>query len=120
MRSLVRHTSSDAERRLTELQLWALSAGASRWMIDLEPYEPCRVAGVIERLTLDPIGGHIDASVTDGTSRVIARWVIRRPTPQLTCVPGRFVVIEGTPLVDDDCLLLLEPNFELVVSPQIV
>lgn len=102
-----------------ELQLWALSAGASCWMIDLEPYEHSRVAGVIERLSLDPVEGRIDAVLTDGTERILARWVIRRPTPQLACVPGRFVVIEGVPIPGDDSLLMVEPDFELVDQPQV-
>lgn len=119
MRSLARRGLSDAERRLTELQLWAVSAGVSCWVIDLEPYEACRVAGLIERLTLDPIEGHMDASVTDGTDRIIARWAIRRPTPQLSCVPGRLVIIEGVPIAGDDCSMILEPAFELVDPAQI-
>lgn len=114
MRSLLRRGLSDAERRITELQLWALSAGASCWIIDLEPYEPCRVAGLIERFTLDPVAGHTDAIVTDGTGRVMARWAIRRPTPNTRCVPGRFVVIDGVPVAGDDHLLMLEPGFELI------
>jgi hypothetical protein len=83
-------------------------------MIDLTPYELCRVAGVVERLSLYPVEGHVDASVTDGTERVIARWAIRRPTPQLAVSPGRFVVIEGIPTVGDNGLMMLEPTFELV------
>ena len=80
----------------------------------------CRVAGVIERLTLDPVAGHLDVFVTDGTDRVIARWAIRRPTPQLACAPGRLVVIDGVPVVGDDCLVMLEPDFEAIDSAQVV
>jgi hypothetical protein len=116
MTFLLRRGLSDADRGLTERQLWALSAGASCWIIDLEPYEPCRVAGMIERLTVDPVAGHMDASVTDGTDRVIARWAIRRPAPQTACIPGRFVVIEGLPCTGDEHLMILEPQFEVVDS----
>lgn len=119
MRPIVGRGLTDAERGLSELQLWAISAGASCWIIDLEPYEVCRVAGVIERLSLDPIGGHVDVSVTDGTDRVIARWAIRRPTPQLACVPERLVVIDGVPIAGDDCLMIIEPGFELVDPAQV-
>lgn len=113
MRLLARRRHSDAERRLTELQLWVVSSGASCCLIDLQPYETCRVAGVVERLTLDPVAGHLDVSVTDGTDRVTARWAIRRPLPQLACVPGRLLVIEGMAIADGDCLVMLEPTFEL-------
>ncbi len=114
MKPLLRHALSDAERRLAELQLWALSEGASCWIIDLEPYETCRLGGVIERLTLDPVEGHLDASVTDGTDRVIARWAIRPSTPQTVCVPRRLIVIEGVAIAGDDNLMLVEPRFEII------
>lgn len=119
MKSLARRGLSDAERRLAELQLWSVSAGASCLVMDLEPYEACRVAGVIERLTVDPVAGHIEASVTDGTGRITARWAIRRLAPETACVPGRLVVIEGVPIVGDDDLVINEPHFELVASDQV-
>ena len=119
MRCMFRKGPSDAERELTDLQLWAPSAGASCWIIDLEPYEPCRIAGLIERLTLDPVAGNMDASVVDGTDRAIARWAIRRPTPQTVCVPGRFVVIEGVACPGPDHLVLLEPRFQVFDSVQV-
>jgi hypothetical protein len=99
--------------------LWVISSGASCCVVDLQPYEPSRVAGVVERLTLDPVAGHVDVSLTDGTDSVIARWAIRRPTPQLACVPGRLMVIEGVPIAGDDCLVMLEPRFELTLPAKV-
>lgn len=59
------------------------------WLIDLEPYEHCRVAGVVRRLRVDPTGGYIEATVNDGTGEVAARWPIRRSAPELAIVRGR-------------------------------
>jgi hypothetical protein len=117
--SLLRRGLPEATGDLAELQLSAISAGASCWIVDLAPYMPCRVAGRVERLTLDPVAGHMDASVTDGTGVVVARWAIRPPTPQMACVPGRFVVIEGVPRAGDDHLLILEPRFEIIDALQV-
>lgn len=101
---------------LDELPLWALSQGASCWIIDLAPYEACRIAGVVESLVLDPPHGSLEAVVTDGTASVVARWHIRRPTRELAVAPGRFVLIEGLPMAGDDGLVMLEPDFEVCAS----
>ncbi len=114
---ILHHRVSEEDRRLAELQLWALSAGATVWVIDLEAYERSRVVGVVERLTVDPLRGSIEATVTDGTSWVVARWSIRRPTPQLGVLPGRGVLLEGVPIPGDRGLVMVDPSFELIELP---
>lgn len=103
---------SDEDRFLFELQAWVLSFAPSVWLIDIQPYESCRVAGVVRKLRIDPKGGSIDAVITDGTGEASARWQIRRPTPQLAVAPGRGVVLEGlTTLVPDGSVGFDEPHF---------
>ena len=97
-----------------ELQLWAVSTGASCWIVDLEPYETARVAGSVVKLCIDPIAGEIDAHVWDGTAYLIARWHIARPTPQVAVVPGRRVLLDGVPIFEQDSIVMVEPLFELV------
>lgn len=97
-----------------ELQLWAVSTGASSWIVDLEPYETARVAGTVVKLCIDPIAGVIDAHVWDGTAYLIARWHIVRPTPQVAVVPGRRVLLDGMPVFEQDATVMVEPVFELV------
>ncbi|MDQ3217673.1 MAG: hypothetical protein M3Q18_07480 [Actinomycetota bacterium] len=105
------------ERWLFELQLWVLSQGASSWLAELEPYERTRVAGGVETLRLDPLQGRIEASVTDGTAAVVARWSIRRPTPELAVAPGRRVVLEGTTAIGEAGeVILQEPAFQVFES----
>lgn len=98
---------------IDDLPLWAVSQGASSWIIDLAPYEPCRIAGLVESLVLDPRDGSLEAAVTDGTATVIARWAIRRPTLELAVAPGRFVVIEGLPMTGENGVVIPEPDFEV-------
>ena len=104
---------------LAELELWAVSNGASGWLIDLEHYVACRVVGVVERIRIDPAIGWLQA-ITHGTDEVIARWFIRHPTPELPAVPGRGVALERTPLIGDDGELLpSEPVLQRLRFPQI-
>ena len=108
-------SNESAERYLFDLQRWALSFGPSAWIADLEPYEVSRVAGVVERLRIDPVESAVHAVVTDGTGRAAARWSLRRPTPQLAVVPGRGVVLRGvTSLGPDGAVMFQEPGFDIV------
>ena len=105
--------NSPAERRLFDVQVWVLARGPSTWLADLHPYEPCRVAGVVERLLIDPRAGLITAWLSDGTATVPAQWGIWRRTPVLALMPGCAIVLEGVAFVgQDDKLVLGEPAFE--------
>ena len=104
-----------ADLGLPPRQLWAISAGASAWLIDLEPYEKCRLAGVVKRLRVDPHQGHIEATINDGTGEVAARWAIRRQAPELALAPGTAVVLDGVVEVGDDGRpALLEPGVRTI------
>ncbi|MGH2700010.1 MAG: hypothetical protein ACRDJL_12550 [Actinomycetota bacterium] len=106
------------QRRLAARQLWAISAGASRWLIDLEPYEYCRVVGVVRSMRVDPSEGYIGVTINDGTAEVVARWSIRRPAPELALVPGTEVVLDGVVAVGDDGRpILQEPEFQALSYP---
>jgi hypothetical protein len=103
------------ESWLFELQLQAVSLGISTWLVDLGPYETCRVAGVVDRLRIDPRAGVIEASISDGTAAVAAQWSISRATPQLAVTPGRAVVLDGIATIGPrGDLVLLDPSFETV------
>jgi len=106
------------ERRVAELQMWAISRSASLLLVDAEPYAPCKVAGVVQRLRLDPAAGCIEATIGDGTGVIVATWPIRRPLPQLGAVPGTGLVLAGMPIVGDDGeLVMVDPAFEIVPFP---
>ena len=93
-------TRGAAERLLADLQLWAISNGASTWLIDLEPYVRHRIVGVVEHLRIDPLEDHIEITVTDGTAHVSARWPIGRPFSEHLVIPGNGVRLEGFARVD--------------------
>jgi hypothetical protein len=111
-------TADPKQTRLAGRQLWALSAGASVWLIDLEPYERCRVVGVVRSLRVDPVEGCIEVTIDDGTGQVAARWSIRRPAPELAIGPGMAVLLDGVAVVGDDGRLTLqEPGFQAIPYP---
>lgn len=100
---------------IVELQLWAVSEGVTGLIIDLAPYEPSRVAGIVETLILDPCEGVIKVSVADGTGITSAVWPLRRPTPQLVLVPGRAIVLSGNTRVGPEGETIFdEPTYEMV------
>ena len=107
--------AADARRSLAARQLWAISAGASVWLIDLEPYERCRVVGVVKSLHLDPTEGYIEITINDGTGQVAARWSLRRPALELAIGPGMAVVLDGVAAMGEDGRLTLqEPGFQVI------
>ena len=94
--------------------------GASTWIVDLDPYAHCRVAGIVERLHIDPSAGIIAAEVNDGTGTIVARWPIRRPTPELAVAPGRAVLLDG--MVELDVAggrVLTDPDFQIARVPEV-
>lgn len=110
--------SSTEERCVLELQLWTISRGGV-WLIDVEPYTACRVAGVVQRLRLEPTIGFVEATILDGTGVLAARWHLGRPTPQLAAVPGTGLVLEGVPLPEGERLIMHEPSYELAPFPHV-
>ena len=84
-------------------------------MVDLAAYESCRVAGIVQRLRIDPVNRVVEVTLADGTATVSASWTIHRPTPQLVLVPGRAAILSGvTGVGPKGDVVLNEPTFALV------
>ena len=99
---------------LTELELWVVSVGASL-ACDVKPCQSCRVAGVVERLRIDPSEGVIDATVSDGTGSITARWPASFRLDRMAITPGRLVILDGSADVGSDGHRILnEPSLRTV------
>ncbi|HEV2757684.1 MAG TPA: hypothetical protein VG318_18135 [Actinomycetota bacterium] len=98
---------------VSELELWAISTGATTCCIDVELYEACRIAGVVERLVVDPQTDCLEATVTDGTARVTARWSLATGAIRgLAC--GTRILLEGVAVAGPDAQPILdEPALQI-------
>jgi hypothetical protein len=102
-----------------EIQRWASEKGDCMWLGSVEPYRRCRVAGVVERLRIDPREGVLEVSITDGVDKLQARWEINHVEGQLRAAPGWGLILEGVAHPDGGAgLLMEEPAFEIVRGPR--
>jgi hypothetical protein len=79
----------------------------------------CRVAGVIKTLRIDPRQGtgSIEATVTDGSGQMVARWLGRQTMSGIKL--GTGLILEGVAGDDGDGnKAILNPEYELVPGPE--
>lgn len=106
--------------RSTTIRSWAAGYEDCLWLDKVEPYRICRVAGVVQRLRIDPSAGTVETTVTDGNSQLRARWVLRHQPLQLRAAPGSGLVLEGVARPDlTGEVLFEEPSFEIVPGPEL-
>ncbi len=98
-----------------KIRSWAATYADCVWLDRIELYRQCRVAGIVQRLRLDPEAGELRSTITDGTSSVSASWALIRHMPQLTAAPGMGLVLEGMPRIDiSGDVVFVDPIFEIV------
>ena len=80
--------------------------------------ERCRVAGVIQNIRIDPRTGRdsIEATITDGSGTLIAKWLGRSTLSGITL--GAGLIMEGVVGQQDEDLVVLNPEYELVPGPE--
>ncbi len=107
------------EVRAETLRSWRDSLADTTPIADLEARKRFKVAGVIQNIRIDPRegGGSIEATIIDGTGEVIAKWLGRPTMSGITL--GTGLIMEGIIGRDDDGeLVVLNPEYELVSSPE--
>lgn len=98
-----------------KIRSWAAKHPDCLRLDRVELYEPCRVAGIVRRLRLDPMVGELRATITDGTSSVSASWTLSRHMPQLKAAPGTGLILEGMARIDESGdIVFVEPTIEIV------
>ena len=116
---LTKRERDSARAYRDEVWLWAASKEDCLWLEKVYPYIGCRVAGVVERLRIDPEQARIVATITDGTASLSASWSLAGGHAQLRATPGKGLILEGTPRLDSAGLpIMLEPVFEIVPGPR--
>lgn len=77
-----------------------------------------RVAGVIQNIRIDPRTGRgsIEATITDGSGTLVAKW-LGRPTMSGIKL-GAGLILQGVIGAQDGDLVLLNPEYDLVPGPE--
>ena len=110
---------SPEDLRADHLQEWAASVPGTVRISEAEPRTRCKLAGVIQNVRIDPREGtgSIEATINDGTGRMIVKWLGRQRLAGI--VLGAGLVLEGTVGKGRrDQLQVLNPEYELVPAPE--
>ena len=77
-----------------------------------------KVAGVIQNIRIDPREGRdsIEATITDGTGTLIAKGLGRSSMSGITL--GAGLIMEGVIGEQDGDLVMLNPDYDLLSSPE--
>ena len=80
--------------------------------------ERYKVAGVIQNIRIDPRTGRdsIEATITDGTGTLIAKWLGRSSLSGVTL--GAGLIMEGVVGSQEGDLVMLNPDYDLLSSPE--
>ena len=105
--------------RAEHLRDWARSIPGTIPIADAETRCRCKIAGVIQTIRIDPRegSGSIEATVNDGTGRMVVKWLGRQKLSGITL--GAGLIFEGT--VGEGPrkqLQVLNPEYQLLPEPE--
>jgi hypothetical protein len=117
------HTKSRedaAEKTWTErARRWAATRDDCVALEAAVPGHRCRVAGVVRRLWIDPVGHTVEATISDGTGSLRASWAMQEP-PRVEICPGSGLILEGVAGIERGAgLSMEEPAFQVVCDPEL-
>ncbi len=106
------------EIRAEHLRSWASGVDGAVPIAELESRKPARVAGVIQNVRIDPREGHgsIEATIIDGTGQLVVKWLGRPSKAGIRL--GNGLIVEGTIGKQNGELVVLNPEYDLVVGPE--
>lgn len=105
--------------RAEHLREWARSIPDTVRIADAECRCRCKLAGVIQNVRIDPRegSGSIEATITDGTGRMVVKWLGRQKLSGISL--GAGLIFEGT--VGEGRgrqLQVLNPEYQLLPAPE--
>ena len=111
-------TATPEDMREENLRHWVDSIPGVLRIREVEPRMKCKVAGVIQTIRVDPrSGGSIEATLSDGTGAMAAKWLGRATLSGIKL--GEGMIIEGavnkTP---SGMLAVINPEYQLVPGPE--
>jgi hypothetical protein len=105
--------------RAENCRQWAGQIANTTRIQDVRARERSRVAGIIQNIRIDPREGtgSVEATITDGTGHMVAKWLGRATLSGIK--PGAGLVMEGAVGTGADGeLVVLNPDYELVPGPE--
>ena len=112
-------TRAPEEVRAENLSAWASTFPDVVPIRDVQPRQKSRVAGIIQNIRIDHRtgSGSIEATITDGTGELVAKWLGRSSLAGVTL--GMGVLVEGTPgQTPTGEVAILNPEYRLVPGPE--
>jgi hypothetical protein len=109
---------SPEELSAENLRRWAATIPRVTPLAEAPPRERVEVTGVVQKIRIDPREGtgSIEATLSDGTGEIVARWLGRQTLAGVRL--GAALVMEGiigtTP---DGRRAILNPQYDLVEGP---
>jgi hypothetical protein len=107
------------ELRAENLRAWVASLEETTPIEDVEPRCGCRTAGVVQNIRIDPREGtgSIEATIIDGTGRLVARWLGRSSLQGIRLGVG--LIVEGIAGVSRHGVsVVLNPEYTIVPGPE--
>lgn len=104
--------------RAENLRHWVESLPDVTPLSKVETRQRHKVAGVIHNIRIDPRAGRdsIEATITDGSGTLVAKWLGRSSMSGITL--GAGLIMEGVVGAQDDDLVMLNPDYDLLTSPE--
>ena len=105
--------------RAENCRLWAAQIPNTTPIRDVRTRKRARVAGIVQNIRIDPRegSGSVEATITDGTGHMVAKWLGRATLSGIK--PGVGLVMEGTVGTGPDGeMVVLNPDYELVPGPE--
>ena len=105
--------------RAENLRAWASTVEGATPIAELKPRERARSAGVVQNIRIDPRtgSGSIEATIIDGTGRMVAKWLGRSSLSGITL--GMGLIVEGIiGVANDGEFSVLNPEYRLVPGPE--
>lgn len=101
------------------LRHWVGTVAGATPLDQLQQRERARAAGVIQNIRIDPREGtgSIEATIIDGTGKLVAKWLGRSSLHGIRL--GMGLIVDGVVGVGTDGdLQLINPEYELVPGPE--
>ncbi|MBK5227504.1 MAG: OB-fold nucleic acid binding domain-containing protein [Actinobacteria bacterium] len=111
-------TKAPEETRAENLARWISTLEGVTPLSQVAPRQRYRVAGVIQNIRIDPREGRdsIEATIIDGSGRMIVKWLGR--SSMLGVGLGKGLVVEGIVGESEGMRVMINPEWNLVPGPE--